>query len=279
MKFIFFLPFRLFYAVINDFFGKKYTYHASAIAFSFFLVLNAIVIFLGTILKYVPNKRALIEKIYQIFPHASEQVVSELVALLEKLSFKVQLITLVLIVAFIGNFLRTLEIAFSYIADAPLRKIPWVHYVLPFLFAILLTLYGSVDIALKVAGQLLEKLHLMNRLTLEVLHAVKIGMDYLLFPVGLTSIYYFISPVRLNLRITLAVSLFVVLVVNPLKGLFTWYVTHFLTKNLVITPFAGILVFLVWLYLLSLIILIGYRIILLLQGWNWLKTEKLRRKG
>jgi len=275
MKRILTFPFRFFYAIAYDFFEKKYTYHASAIAFSFFLVLNTIVIFLGTILKYIPNKKALIEKIYQVFPHVSEQVVNELVSLIEKFSIKVQLFSIVLVIVFIGNFLRTLEIAFSYIADAPLKKIPWVHYVLPFFFAILLSLYGSIDIVIKVISQVLEKFHLSHPLTLELLHLFKLGLNYLLFPIGLMSIYYSISPVRLNFRITLAVSLIIVLVINPIKELFTWYVTHFLTKNLVITPFAGILVFLIWLYVMSLVILVGYRLILLLQSWSWLKTKKV----
>ena len=274
MKKTLLLPFMILYRIVNDFFSKRYTYHASALAFSSFLVLNTIVIFLGTILKYIPNKQILIEKIYQIFPHVSEQVVRELINLIEKFSLKIQLFTVVLIVIFIGNFLRTLEIAFAYVVNVEPRKLPWIHYVLPFFFAILLSLYGSLDIAIKVLSQILEKLHLSHSLTLEILNLVKLGVNYLLFPVGLMSIYYFISPIRLNFRITFAISLLIVVVINPLKELFTWYATHFLSKNLVITPFAGILVFLIWLYVMSIVILIGYRVIVLLQEWEWLNRKK-----
>jgi len=97
---------------------------------------------------------------------------------------------------------------------------------------------------------------------------LKLLIDYLIFPLGILVFYLLISPVRVTLRVTFAISFILTLLLNPLKGIFTWYSTHFLLKNLVLTPFAGILVFLIWIYTVSLFILLGYRMILLVQSGN-----------
>ncbi len=261
------------YAVVKDFFARQYTYHASTIAFSSFLVLNAAVIFLGTVIKYIPHKEAVLSRIYEIFPHSAETVVDLLIRSIEALSVKVQIFTVLLIFLFIGNFLRTVEMAFAYVADIKPRPLPFVHYILPFFFALLMVFYGFADLVIEILPSLLVKLHLAHPFVLKVLSFVRLGLNYLAFPLGLFFLYFFISPVRLSARITLAVSLLMLLMLNPLKEAFTWYTSHFLVKNLVITPFAGILIFLIWLYIMAIAILVGYRFILLLQEWEFLKGK------
>ena len=257
--------FKTAYAFLSDFFSKSYTYHASAITFSAFLVSNTAVIFLGTILKYIPQKERIISKIYELFPNISENIVNYLVQSVENLTIKVQLITLLLVVFFIGNFLRTIELAFAFVGETEPRKLPIVNYILPFLFGGLLVFYGSFDVILGLIPKVLSKFHIFHPLVLKVIHTVKVIVNYLAFPLGLSVIYYFLSPKKVKFRIALALSLALTLMLNPLKDLFTWYTTHFLIKNLVITPFAGVLIFLVWLYVMALFLLFGYRAILFLQ--------------
>jgi len=257
--------FKTSYALVADFFSKSYTYHASAITFSAFLVSNTAVIFLGTILKYIPQRGDIISKIYELFPNISENIVKYFINSVENLTLKVQLITLFLVIFFIGNFLRTIELAFSFIAEVKPRKIPLINYFLPFLFGFLLVFYGSLDVILGVIPKILEKFHIYHPLVLNVIQTIKVVINYLAFPLGLTVVYYFLSPIRVKFRTSLAVSLLLTLMLNPLKDLFTWYTTHFLVKNLVITPFAGVLIFLVWLYVMTLFLLFGYRLILFLQ--------------
>ncbi len=261
------------WAVIKDFFSRQYTYHASTIAFSSFLVLNTAVIFLGTVIKYIPHREFIIKKIYEIFPNVAEQVVSLLVKEIETLSVKAQIFTLILVVIFIGNFLRTVEIAFAYVVRVKPRPLPWIHYVLPFIFGFLMVFYGIADVVIKLIPQILIKFHVYHPFVIKILEAVKIILNYLAFPLGLFTIYFFISPIRLSFRITLAVSIVLMMLLNPLKEIFTWYITHFLLKNLVITPFAGILIFLIWLYIMAIFILLGYRLIVFLQEWEFLKGK------
>ncbi len=253
------------YKVVADFFSKSYSYHASAITFSGFLVSNTAVIFLGTILKYIPQKQIIISKIYELFPNISENIVKYFVTSVENLTLKVQLITLFLIIFFIGNFLRNIELAFAFIAETKPRKIPLINYFLPFIFGVLLVFYGSIDVILGLIPKILEKFHIYHSFVLKVIATFKMVINYLAFPLGLTVIYYFLSPTKVKFRTSLAVSLGLALLLNPLKSLFTWYTTHYLIKNLVITPFAGILVFLVWFYIMAIFLLLGYRFILFLQ--------------
>ncbi len=265
--------YRLIYGLLVDFFSKNYAYHASAITFSGFLVLNTAVIFLGTVLKYIPHKEEIIEKIYRLFPDISDSVVDYIIQSVENLTVQVQILTLLLVVFFIGNFLRTVEFAFAYISGGTPRKIPLVNYFLPFIFGFLMVLYGVLGLVLEVIPKLLAEFHLYHPLVDKVIGAVKFLVNYLALPLGLLVIYTSLSPVRLKPRIVLAVSLLLMLVLNPLKGLFTWYTTTFLVKNIVITPFAGILIFLVWLYVMVLTLLVGYRFILFLHTWEFLKVK------
>ncbi|NPB05429.1 MAG: YihY/virulence factor BrkB family protein [Aquificae bacterium] len=260
------LLYRALYALLADFFSKNYTYHASAITFSAFLVLNAVVVFLGTVLKYVPGKEEVVARIYELFPEASAKVVDFLVRSVENLTVQTQVLTLLLVVFFLGNFLRTVEYAFAFVSGGEPRKIPLVNYFLPFIFGLLLLLYGVVDFAIGLLPEVLKRFHLYHPLVEPVLETIRWAVNYLAFPLGLLVIYRTLSPVPLRPSTTLGVSLLLMLLLNPLKGLFTWYATNFLVKNLVITPFAGILMFLVWLYVLALALLLGYRLILLLDG-------------
>jgi YihY family inner membrane protein len=262
------------YTIIEDFLSRQYTYHASTIAFSSFLVLNTAVIFLGTILKYIPHKEIIIKKIYEIFPNNAEPVVDLLIQSLEKLTIQTQILTFILVSIFIGNFLRTIELAFAYISNSKPRKIPIINYILPFIFAFLMVFYGFIDVIVGFLPSILIKLHLAHPFILKILSTIKVIINYLAFPLGLMFIYYFISPIRLSFRITLAVSLILTLLLNPLKTGFTWYTSHFLVKNLVITPFAGILIFIIWLYIMALAMLIGYRLILFLQECEFVMGKR-----
>jgi len=253
------------YRTVKDFMEKNYSYHASAITFSSILILNTLIIFLGTFLKYIPHKDRLIYKIYEIFPNISKQIVDLLVKTLENISTPTQIFTIALVIFFIANFLRTIEFAFSYIARVKPRPYPLVHFLLPFIFSILMLIYGLFDLGFDVFLSILTKYNLNKPVILTFLDYIKRFFDFFIMPLGLFVLYYFLSPVRLNIKITLAVSLFLFLILKPIKVLFTWYITTFLIKNLVITSLAGLLIFLLWLYILFLMLLVGYRAILLVQ--------------
>lgn len=255
------------WGIVSDFFEKGYGYHAAAVSFSAFLTLNASVIFLGTVLKYIPSKEWILKKLYEVFPNVSQNVVHLIFNSVENLSVRVQILTFLLVVFFIGNFLRNLEVAFSHIAGVKPRQIPWVNYILPFVFGFLMLFYGFTDMAIGVVLHLLENVKFVYPLAVKVFFTFKVALDYLAFPIGLFIVYWLLSPVRIKKRITLLVSFFVALSLNPLKSLFTWYATHFLLKNIILTPLAGILVFLIWVYTVSVFILMGYRFIVFLQDW------------
>lgn len=255
----------VFWKIISDIFEKGYGYHAAALSYSAFLTLNAAVVFLGTILKYIPSKDLIIKKLYEVFPNVSQNVVDLIIKSVENLSVQTQIFTLLLVIFFIGNFLRTLEVAFSHIADAKPRPIPWINYILPFIFGFLMLIYGFIDVIFSTALHLLEKISFVYPLAVKFFLTFKVVLDYLAFPLGLFIIYWLLSPVKVKKRITLLVSFAIALFLSPLKGIFTWYTTHFLVKNIILTPFAGVLVFLIWIYTVSVFILLGYRFILFLQ--------------
>ena len=244
---------------------KNYSYHASAITFSSLLILNTLIIFLGTFLKYIPHKEKLISKIYEIFPNISKEIVDLLVKTLENISTPTQLFTLILIIFFIANFLRTIEFSFSYIAKVKARPYPLIHFFIPFIFSILMVIYGLFDLGFDLILGIINRFNLNVPVILLFLDYVKKILDFFVMPVGLFVLYYFLSPVKLNLKITFAVSLMLFLFLKPIKVFFTWYITTFLIKNLVITSLASLLIFLLWLYILFLMLLVGYRVILFLQ--------------
>ncbi len=251
--------------LIEDFLERSYGYHAAALSFSFFLTLNSAVVFLGTILKYIPEKGAIINKIYQLFPNLSKEVLDAIVLSVENLSVQVQLLTLLLVIYFLGNFLRTLELAFAYVAGAKPRPLPVINYLLPLVFGLLMLLYGSLDIVIAVALKLLAHVKFVYPVAVKFFLTLKGVLDYLMFPLGLFIIYWSLSPVRVKKRLALFVAFLVGFLLSPLKELFSWYATHFLLKNLILTPLAGILIFLLWVYAVFYSLLIGYRFLLALQ--------------
>jgi len=259
------------FLIFKEIFSADIPYHASAITFSAFLSSNTFVLFLGSFLKYLPHKEIFIQKIYNLFPSEVYPLVDILVKSIEHLNVKLQIFSFFLVLFFLGNFLKTLEKAFSHLAAHPTRNLHWKHYLIPFFFVFFMLLYSLLGMFIDVLIKFLQSYSFylgifIKGMVIEILILIKILLELLFFPLSLWFIHLSLSPVRLNFLRSFIIAFVIALILSPLKILFSWYIENFLIKNLVLTSLAGIFTFLIWLYLIFFLLLLGYRLALILRN-------------
>ena len=245
------------------------TTRASAIAFSFFMALFPAIIFLFTLIPYIPIENFQIELftlIQDLVPAnvflAIEETVQDIITQprgdLLSIGFFIALI-------FSTNGLASMMSAF----DASLHSFErrtWIgqRLIAIFLLGIILLLL-TITIALLAGGQYLinyaiEEGFLKDNFTYYLLLAGKWGLIVALFFFG-NSFFYYLAPAKKTKWrfISAGSTLSTVLSIFAIIG-FTYYINNFGQYNKLYGSIGTLLVVLFFLYILSVILLIGFEL-------------------
>ena len=258
------------------------TTRASAIAFNFFMAFFPSLIFLFTLIPYIPVNNfqdQLFQLIQDVLPESTFVVVEEtLYDILMRPRGSLLSVGFLMALIFSSNGLVSMMNAFDAsmhtIAKKNLIDQRITSFALLFILAILIT----VSVVLIIIGQMgIDKLYsldlLGNRLNYYLLIIAKwIVILFLLF-FAFSSLYFFAPAKKTRWRfISPGSTLTTILSILTLSG-FRFYIVHFSRYNTVYGSIGTLLVVLMLFYLMSLILLVGFE---LNNSLNAAKHLKLR---
>ncbi|MBN1984868.1 MAG: YihY/virulence factor BrkB family protein [Prolixibacteraceae bacterium] len=245
------------------------TTRASAIAFSFFIAFFPFVIFLFTLIPYIPIENfqdELFLLVQQVVPASTFSTVEETLAIILKQP-RGDLLSFGFFAALIfsTNGLASMMSAFDATVHSIYRR-SWVSQrmaaiILLFILSILLT----VAIALLTGGQwLINYLQdtniLRDSLTIYLLTFGKWVITILLFFFAYSFLYYMAPAKKTKWRfISAGGTLATVLSLITIAG-FTYYINNFSRYNILYGSIGTLLIILLLIYVMSLILLVGFEL-------------------
>ncbi len=246
------------------------TTRASAIAFSFFLALFPAVIFLFTLIPYIPIRNFQVELfllIRDILPASTFDAVEETIQdILTRQRGGLLSLGFFMALIFASNGLITMMNAF----DSSLHTVEkrnWVEQrVISIILLFVLSVLLALAIALIIAGQYAinyldrESSLIGNRLTYYLLSIGRWLITISLFFFAYSSLYFFAPAKKMRWRfISPGGTLATILSIIVMTG-FGYYITNFGQYNKLYGSIGTLLVVLLLCYLLSLILLIGFEL-------------------
>jgi membrane protein len=239
------------------------TTRASAIAYSFFLALFPAIIFLFTLIPYIPipdfqNELFLPESTFETIEGTVSDIIKRPRGGLLSLGF-------LMAVIFATNGISSIMAAFDATVHSINRR-TWIGqwYISAVLLAILLTLL-ALAISLVTGGQallnnLVEHFQMFDRFTYHLLSVIKWIIIVALFFFAYAFLYYMAPAKKTKWRfISAGGSLATFLSIVALFG-FTYYINHFSQYNKLYGSIGTLLIILLLIYIMALIMLIGFEV-------------------
>ncbi|MCB0402008.1 MAG: YihY/virulence factor BrkB family protein [Flavobacteriales bacterium] len=242
---------------------------AASLAFRFFLALFPLIIFLFSLIPYIPIANfheELLDLIRQVLPDNAFNLAQETITDLMSNKSK-SLLSFGFIFAFYlaSNGVKSMIIAFNESYHA-IKKGNFIkNYLISFLILIILICLMIVAISLiifsdNLTGYIISYESLNNSIVLFIMKLVKFILLLLLFFLGISSIYYFGNIKGGKFRFISAGSSLATLLSILITMGFAYYVNNFSTYNKVYGSIGTLIVVMLWLYFNSLVLLIGYEL-------------------
>ncbi len=245
------------------------TLRASAISFNMFMALFPAVIFLFTLIAYIPIENfqvILLKNISQVVPESAHKLVY---STLEDIVNRQRggLLSLGFILAFIfsTNGIMSLMAAFnSTYHHIETRSLLW-QYIVSFFLVIILSLLVILSVSLIIfgadlLGYLMGLLKFSSALTVKLLFMTK--WILIIFSIFLaTSLIFYVAPAKkTSFRFISAGSTLTTLLFIITSVAFNYYINNFAQYNKLYGSIGTLLVLMFWIYINSIVILIGFEL-------------------
>lgn len=242
---------------------------AASLAFRFFLALFPFIIFLVSIIPYLPIanfQEQLLELLRQLLPEnaydMTEGTINDLI--LKKHN---TLLSFGFIFAFYlaSNGVKSMLIAFNESYHSVQKGSFIMRQLRAILILAILTVLMILAIGLVIFSEsIITKIVSSGYLNSDgLVYLIKIGKGILLllfFFLGISSLYYFGSVKNVKFRFISAGSSLATLLSILISSGFAYYVNHFAAYNKVYGSIGTLMVIMLWLYFNSLVLLIGYEL-------------------
>ena len=245
------------------------TTRASAIAFSFFVALFPFIIFLFTLIPFIPIENFQAELflfIQQVVPEATFSTIEETVTeIIKKQSGGMLSLGFFMALIFSTNGLVAMMSAFDATICHITRRTWWSQYIAAVMLLFILSVLLAVAIGLLTGGHsLINYLYhnglLHDTFTVYFLIFVKWVITILLFFFAYSFLYYMAPAKKLKWRfISAGGTLATVLSIFTIIG-FTYYINNFNRYNIIYGSLGTLLIILLLIYMISLILLIGFEL-------------------
>ena len=245
------------------------TTRASSLAFRFFLALFPSIIFLFSLIPYIPIngfKNHLLDIIQGVLPGDTYEMVSSTI---EDLMFNRNdgLLSFGFLFAFYlaSNGVNAMVIAFNETAHstkkASFLKTRISSIILLFIIVILMVVaIGFIVFSATITDYLTKNGFITHEYIIYLLKAIKFIILLLVFFLGISSIYY-LGNIRSNpFRFISAGSTLATLLSILLSSGFAFYVNNFATYNKVYGSIGTLMVIMLWLYFNALVLLLGFEL-------------------
>lgn len=243
---------------------------AGFIAYNFVMALFPFVIFLFTLVPYIPLENftsTLFTNLREVLPTATYKVVRKTIIDLVQTQRKGLLsLGFLLTIYFASNGMNAIILAFNKKYKTTFRRRNffqnrWVSiklvFVLTFLviFSIITIIFGNLII-----NNILTLLEIKNSLTYFIIHSVKWLFIVFFYLISISSIYYYGPAYRKRASFFTAGST-IASVLSILSSVgFSYYVNNFGQYNKLYGSLGTIIVCMIWVYINSLILLIGFEL-------------------
>ncbi len=245
------------------------TTRASSLAFRFFLALFPSIIFLFSLIPYIPIKgfkTHLLEIIHGMLPGDAYEMVSSTI---EDLMFNRNdgLLSFGFLFAFYlaSNGVNSMVIAFSETAHSQ-KKASFIKtrissLILLFIIVFLMIIaIGLIVFSATITDYLTAKGYITDNYIIYFLEGAKFVILLLVFFLGISAIYYFGNTRNNHFRFISAGSTLATLLSILLSSGFAFYVNNFSTYNKVYGSIGTLMVIMLWLYSNSLVLLLGFEL-------------------
>lgn len=245
------------------------TTRASSLAFRFFLSLFPFIIFLVSIIPYIPVDNfhsELLELLHKVLPGESYNMAEDTINDLVNKKHNT-LLSFGFIFAFYlaSNGVNSMITAFNSSYHA-VKKGSFIQtYLRSFLLLIILTFLMIVTIGLVIFSEMIidyfiSKGFLEDGGVIFLLNVGKYIVILLLYFSGISSLYYFGNIKNEKFRFISAGSTLATLLSILLSSGFAYYVNHFASYNKIYGSIGTLIVIMLWLYFNSLVLLIGFEL-------------------
>ncbi len=247
---------------------------ASSVAFSFTLAVFPALIFLFTLLPYIPvSNLPYVEG--EDFQKSLQQLIGEL-AMFKQVSTTIQdlinnprsdlLSFSVLLSLFLStNGMMELAQTFNKIYKTIEKRSYWytrliatsltVILALVLFSAILLLIFGNLTLTFMVDNGLMNQDFLYYSL-----YSLKFLVLFILFLITISTIYYFAPALHNKWKFISIGSVTATLLSILVSYLFSFYITNFGTYNKIYGSIGAMIALMVWIYMISVILLVGYEV-------------------
>jgi membrane protein len=245
------------------------TTRASSLAFRFFLALFPSIIFLFSLIPYIPIKdfkNHLLEIIHGMLPGNAYDMASSTI---EDLMFNRNdgLLSFGFLFAFYlaSNGVNAMVIAFNETAHSQKKesfiKTRISSLILLFIIVFLMIIaIGLIVFSATITHYLTDNGYITDNYIIYLLEGAKFIILLLVFFFGISSIYYFGNTRNKHFRFISAGSTLATLLSILLSSGFAFYVNNFATYNKVYGSIGTLMVIMLWLYSNSLVLLLGFEL-------------------
>lgn len=245
------------------------TTRASSLAFRFFLAIFPSIIFLFSLVPFIPIddfKLELFELIKGSLPSDAYEMVSSTI---EDLMYNRDgsILSFGFLFAFYlaSNGVNSMIIAFNETSHA-VKKASFIEtrlrsLLILFIIVILMVIaIGLIVFSATIINFLTSNNYITHDYIIYLLKAVKLVILLSVFLTGISSIYYFGNTKKLKFRFISAGSTLATLLSILLSSGFAFYINHFGTYNKVYGSIGTLMVIMLWLYFNSLVLLLGFEL-------------------
>lgn len=245
------------------------TTRASSLAFRFFLALFPFIIFLFSLIPYVPIanfKIQLFELIRSFLPGDAYEMASSTIEDLV-LNKHESLLSFGFIFALYlaSNGINSMILAFNESYHSSKKGSFIKQRLISLLLLAILTILvilaiGLIIFSAIIINELIDQGILHNGFSMYILKGGKFIILFILFLIGISSIYYFGNMRNNKFRFISAGSTLATLLSILLSSGFAFYVNHFTSYNKIYGSIGTLMVIMLWLYFNSLVLLIGFEL-------------------
>jgi len=255
--------------LIKEIQKNSLTTRASSLAFRFFLAIFPTIIFLFSIIPYIPIKNfhaQLLDLIRQVLPaNAYELTESTITDLISNKNTGLLSFGFIFALYLASDGVNAMILAFN----QTYRSVKKASFIMTRLRSLLLlfiltflmiTAIGLIVFSGVIIHYLVDHQYLYNDFSIYAIKLGKFLILLLLFLLGISSLYYIGNTHHNKFRFISAGSTLATLLTILLSSGFAYYVNNFATYNKIYGSIGTLIVVMLWLYFNSLVLLIGFEL-------------------
>ncbi|MDZ7606868.1 MAG: YihY/virulence factor BrkB family protein [Cyclobacteriaceae bacterium] len=258
--------YRILENLVRNIFNDDIPYKASSVAFSFTLAVFPAIIFLFTLLPYlpIPNLEDEIRDMMKDFA-LLEQVNQTIIDVLSKPRGDLLSFSVILSLILSTNGMLQLADTFNKIYRTIDRRSYWYSRLMAMLLTFILAIALLVAVILFTVGNsvikyMVENGYIEENFIIFLLMVMKFLILFLLFLFVIACIYYF-APALHNKWKFISIGCVVATLLTILVSyFFSYYISNFGTYNKIYGSIGAMIALMFWIYLISITLLIGYEI-------------------